>query len=270
MEEKEKKIIDYFYALKKHGRIEASYLLAGKGGALLSDITKLINCPLEDYYCGSCESCSAVDKGVHPDILILSPEKTTIKIDSVRQAQSFLSFKSFQAGKRILIVDSAHCLTHDAASAFLKTLEEPPKECFIMLVSSRVDLILPAIVSRCRKIYLPYSRENSDAFQEEVADFLKNGSIYIDNRQSLSTFLLRLIGVLRDYAVFKIYEKTNKLINKNNYAIISPLNYTFENIGNRLDGALKIYTAVDNININLACNLLKLTFRGERAMEIKE
>jgi hypothetical protein len=232
----------------------------GKQIVLVREIARLISCREDAYSCGTCDNCVKIDKGVHPDLLVVTPEKRTIRIGQVKEGQNFLYAKSFQAEKKILVIDSAHCLTHEAAGAFLKTLEEPPLNCLIALVSSRADLLLPTILSRCRKIYLPYREEGLDGEGEDVVDFLERGKIYIGDRKSLSAFLLRLAQVLRDYLAFEIHKQTNKLINKNNYAIILKLNYSREQAVSKLRGVLKIYTAVDNINVNLACNLLKLIF----------
>ncbi|MFH1767812.1 MAG: hypothetical protein ABH858_01445 [Candidatus Omnitrophota bacterium] len=260
MEKKESKIIEYFHILKKHGRLESSYLFAGDNLDLVITVAKLINCSFSDYFCDSCDDCLRIEKKIHPDIFTILPGKGKIKIETIREAQRFLCLKSFQAKKKVLIVDSAHCLSKEAASAFLKTLEEPPANCCIILVSGRTDLILSTILSRCRKVYLPYNQQVDDSLDKEIIEFLKNGRLYINDREYLSSFLLRLIRLLRDCLVSDIYKKTNKLINENDYEIIRDLNLSGASAGNKLEGILKIYTAIENINVNLACNLLGLIF----------
>jgi DNA polymerase-3 subunit delta' len=46
-----------------------------------------------------------------------------------------------------------------SANALLKTLEEPPQSTIFLLVSSRIDKILPTIKSRCRLISMPRPTE---------------------------------------------------------------------------------------------------------------
>ena len=41
-----------------------------------------------------------------------------------------------------------------AENAFLKTLEEPPPECLLLLVSDAPELLLPTVLSRCVRLPL--------------------------------------------------------------------------------------------------------------------
>ena len=43
-------------------------------------------------------------------------------------------------------------MNEEAMNAFLKTLEEPPAESHIVLVTSRPDSLLPTVLSRCRAV----------------------------------------------------------------------------------------------------------------------
>lgn len=260
MEEKDKKIIDYFYFLNKHNRINASYLFCGSNLGLVLDIVKLINCTKDEYFCDNCDDCIKINKRIHPDIFIVDSAKTTIKIETVREAQKFLYFKNFQSKFKALIINNAHLFTDAASNAFLKTLEELPPNSMIMLVSSRADLMLPTILSRCRKIYMPYHQENNSFSYADVSEFIKNRNIDIRDRKSLSVFMANLIFIMRDYINFKIYKDRRNLINKGSYEIITDLNYSLSESQRILDDLLKVYAAIDNVNVNLACNLLKLTF----------
>jgi len=260
MQGQEKKIIDYFSLLKKYNRVACSYLFIGEDPAVVFEIIKVINCNRSDYPCETCIDCLKINMRKHPDIFFINPQNNTIRIDEIRKAQKFLSFKSFQAQKKAIIINYAHQLTPEAANAFLKTLEEPPASSFIALISQRNDLILPTVASRCRKIYIPLKKQESFVSCEELLDFLGGKDVYISDRHHLSLFLLGLISIIRDYLAFNIYKSTNKLINKDNYEIISKLNYTFQDAKDKLEGILKIYTAVENVNLNLALNLLRLKF----------
>ena len=80
-----------------------------------------------------------------PNTLIFSPEKGSIGIENVRDGIRFLS-----VGKdRILVFKSAESLTEEAQNSLLKTLEEPPGNAQIYLVTKNADLLLPTIRSRC-------------------------------------------------------------------------------------------------------------------------
>lgn len=90
----------------------------------------------------------------NPDLLIIDPEKS-IKIDQIRQIQTFLSKKSWRSGKqKTIIMKNAHLMTPQAQNAFLKTLEEPPANSEIILTTNNKTALIDTIISRCRLINL--------------------------------------------------------------------------------------------------------------------
>lgn len=82
-----------------------------------------------------------------PDVLEIVPE-TSIGISEVRQIISFLSRKPFQSSQNAVIIHQAEKLTLPAQHAILKTLEEPPGNSQIYLVTNYPDALLPTILSR--------------------------------------------------------------------------------------------------------------------------
>jgi DNA polymerase-3 subunit delta' len=102
--------------------------------------------------CGVCPSCRKAASLGHPDVHLLVPDGDEIKIDQVRQTQADLSLKPFEGAKKILIIDGAEGMNPAAANAFLKTLEEPPGDALIMLITAMPQSLLPTIRSRCQEI----------------------------------------------------------------------------------------------------------------------
>jgi DNA polymerase III delta prime subunit len=82
-----------------------------------------------------------------PDVLIIQPE-TSIGIEEVRQIQNFLSRKPIQQKNNTVYILDAHLLTLPAQNALLKTLEEPPSNSQIYLVTTSPDALLPTVLSR--------------------------------------------------------------------------------------------------------------------------
>jgi DNA polymerase-3 subunit delta' len=261
MAKKENQIIDYFNILKKFNRQDSSYLFIGKGLRVAVKIAKLINCTQESHFCDNCDDCLKIENFNHPDVYIIdAAELSSIKIADVRKVEDFFHLCSFQGEKKIAIINLAHKMTNAAANAFLKTLEEPPANCLTFLISQRTDLIMPTILSRCKKIYLPYKQEVDDLLQQELLDFINDGVFEATTRKQLKNFLSRLIGLMRDYLMSQYCSNSENLINKNNYEIILKLNYPPRLVQKKVEELLKIYNNAASINLNLASNLVKSLF----------
>jgi len=128
--------------------------------------------------CGQCAACNWFVQGNHPDYRAVLPEalageavgaaaadekadgeegkKTRapskeIKIEQVRALLDFCGIGAHRGGARVVLVYPADALNAASANALLKTLEEPPSGVVFLLVSARVDRLLPTIISRCRQ-----------------------------------------------------------------------------------------------------------------------
>jgi hypothetical protein len=119
---------------------------------------------------------------------------------------------------------------------------------------------MPTILSRCKKIYLPYKQEVDDLLQQELLDFINDGVFEATTRKQLKNFLSRLIGLMRDYLMSQYCSNSENLINKNNYEIILKLNYPPRLVQKKVEELLKIYNNAASINLNLASNLVKSLF----------
>ena len=95
---------------------------------------------------------STVHDVAHPDLRWLTPEDGVIKIDAVRALIDFLMQTPQLAGRKIAVVASAERMNLNAANALLKTLEEPPPESFVALVTGAPERLLPTVRSRCQRI----------------------------------------------------------------------------------------------------------------------
>jgi hypothetical protein len=71
------------------------------------------------------------------------------------------------AKQKVFIIDEAELLTEDGQNALLKSVEEPPLNTTIIFISSREDLLLPTIRSRCQ--LLPFSPLDSESMSGWVA-----------------------------------------------------------------------------------------------------
>lgn len=105
------------------------------------------------------------------DTLHISPDPS-IGIDEIRQIQFFLSRKPIQSDHNTVVIHQAHLLTLPAQHALLKTLEEPPGDSLIYLITSTPDSLLPTILSRVQlEPKTPNSKPNLET--------LKNGQLLL-------------------------------------------------------------------------------------------
>jgi DNA polymerase-3 subunit delta' len=169
----QKKALRILQKTIERGRIPSSYLFAGESGIgkkyTAINLAKTVNCletigseQISVDSCDACPSCIKIDAGVHPDYLLVSPEGSQIRIEEIRPVDDRLSLKPFEGRKKVVIIDDADTMNVFASNAFLKTLEEPPKDSLIILVSSKPDNLPDTIRSRCSRInFTPLSYEES-------------------------------------------------------------------------------------------------------------
>ncbi len=130
----------------------------------------------------------------HPDFLIIEPnsllstkssgsydlEKTVksgseiIKIAQIRNIKTFLGQKSINSEKKIVLIINAHLLNEAASNCLLKTLEEPSNGIFILL-TSKLNLLLDTIISRCQIVrFRSFSSKQIKSILKEYLDTSKS------------------------------------------------------------------------------------------------
>jgi DNA polymerase-3 subunit delta' len=111
--------------------------------------------------CGHCPSCRKISSGRHPDLHLVEPDGAYIKIDQIRELQRELSFRPFEATKKACIIDGAERLNPAAGNALLKTLEEPPGNALLVLITANPDGVLPTVLSRCQRLHFSALSESA-------------------------------------------------------------------------------------------------------------
>lgn len=152
------------------GRVPTAYLFTGPGGCgrkLAAIATAAgLNCESDTQACGECASCRLYAAGNHPDLHRITPEteKKWIIIEQVREQILERAYLKPMTGRSsTFIIDDAHFLNTSAASAFLKTLEEPPSTSHFILIAPDRESVLPTISSRCQVLtFRPLSRETME------------------------------------------------------------------------------------------------------------
>lgn len=103
-----------------------------------------------------------IASGGHADLLTLrrpydeksKKVKRDITVEEMRRIGPFFGKKAAEGGWRIAIIDAADDMNANAANAVLKTLEEPPEDSLIILVTHAPGKLLPTIRSRCQVLQL--------------------------------------------------------------------------------------------------------------------
>ncbi len=158
-------LLELIAAAASRGTLPPSLIFAGpegvgKGMAAIA-LAQLLNCARPVQYgnhgaadaCGACPSCLRIARGVHADVLRIEPgESGNIKVDQIRDAIERAGYRPFEGRRRVVIVDGAEAMIGEAQNALLKTLEEPPPASVFVLVTSRPDLLLPTVQSRCQRL----------------------------------------------------------------------------------------------------------------------
>jgi DNA polymerase-3 subunit delta' len=158
-----------------------SLIFSGPGAADMREtaiaVAQALNClsPVgrgdERDACGKCPACTRIARGMHPDVLVVEPgESGSIKVDQIRDVIDRSGYRPFEGRRRAVIVDQADMMAASAQNALLKTLEEPPPSSVFMLVTTRPDMLLATVQSRCPKLrFQSAAQELIDAEAREIA-----------------------------------------------------------------------------------------------------
>lgn len=92
----------------------------------------------------------------HPMCRVLRPgsKSRRILIEDVRSVEPFLALRAEAHETKLVIILEADRMMDEPANAFLKTLEEPPQQTLIILVTEQPSRLLPTILSRCVRVDL--------------------------------------------------------------------------------------------------------------------
>ncbi len=118
--------------------------------------------------CNECLSCVKMNSENHPDLHVINHEEDTIKREEIDALIESIYKKPYESERKIYIIKAAHEMTVQAANTFLKTLEEPPGDSVVILLTTNANLLLPTIVSRCQTIkFRNVSRETIKSYLKE-------------------------------------------------------------------------------------------------------
>jgi len=143
--------------LKKR-RISPLYVFYGPPGVGKFYTSKIfaqsLNCEKIKYdACGECRKCKEIEEERNEDFIVISPNKNeNIGINEVKNLKSILSYHVVWLKTRVVVVKEVDKLTEEASNSFLKTLEEVPPNTVFILITEKIENLLPTIKSRAQLI----------------------------------------------------------------------------------------------------------------------
>ena len=151
------------------------------------------------------------NKKEHPWKDFFFRENTEIRKENISLLIKRLELSIHEARYRIVIMEAADSMNIPTANAFLKTLEEPPPDTIIILITERLQMILPTILSRTQPIYFkPLARSViesilNEQFEIDTATARRAARISAGNLKTAIRISADEQSISRDWA-FDIFE----------------------------------------------------------------
>jgi DNA polymerase-3 subunit delta' len=152
------------------GQNSHAYLITGPESVGKNSVARYLasalNCEnVSEIPCGQCAQCNRISRSVHADCETISVDldgylhgdgnkRTVITIEQIRRIIRECYLKPYEGKYRVYIIQQCDRMSEEASNALLKTLEEPPEQVVLILLSSFPEKILPTLVSRAQVISL--------------------------------------------------------------------------------------------------------------------
>ncbi len=202
----------------------------------------------------------------HPDFLMIEPDpnlankitensdvKQTIKsgsdiikIAQIRNIKTFLGQKSINSEKKIVLIIDAHLLNEAASNCLLKTLEEPSNGIFI-LITSKLNLLLDTIISRCQIVR--FRSFSGEQIKSVLKDFLDTSELNINTKLKFDDLINSANGspnqLLQNIEIWNDF--SDEIISKLDYPIKNYLEIL--EISKLISEKLEIYQQIFLVNL---------------------
>ncbi len=159
---------DFFKRVISSNRLSHSYIFSGISGIgkrlFAYELARSLFCKNGSYFTEcSCSSCMQVKAGTYPDLYTYGGND--LKVENIRLISESAGMTGLASKWKVFILDEAEKLSNSsqivAGNAFLKTLEEPGEDCLFLLITSKYEMIMPTIRSRCSVVdFSPLNDDN--------------------------------------------------------------------------------------------------------------
>lgn len=198
---------------KENQTLSHAYLFVCEDGEMLdsylSVFAKALLCS-ENEPCNNCRVCNLIDSKTHSDV-VFYPTGSKIVTGDIDDLIEKSYYKPLELDKKVFILKDASTMTVQAQNKLLKTLEEPPKNTFILMGTSSIYPLLSTILSRCKRLdILPFLESELLSFlNESEIDSEKLHSVIRLSNGKLSEVLNRMKEVKSDGEDLAAYVLTN-------------------------------------------------------------
>lgn len=150
----QEKAKEMFARALRERTLSHAYLLSGPEGLAKTAFARELAVALVSACggCGACAECERARRGIHPDLHVVEREGDLIRFEQVGPVIADLGLKPFSGSRRVWIIPEVEYLHPAAANKLLKSVEEPPDYVYFLLVTDRLERVLPTIVSRCQLV----------------------------------------------------------------------------------------------------------------------
>lgn len=195
---------------KKAGKLAHAYLVIVKDERFMAEYLKIfasiIACKQSEP-CFSCRTCSLIKGGIHPDVLHYPKEKDSVTAQEAVEIVEQTHVKPIEGEQKIFLIENAQKMNVASQNKLLKTLEEPPKNTYIILGATNETLILPTVKSRTKLINL------SSFSKQALFDALKGEYDDLDRLDSaIACSDLTVNGVIENYNDEGLKEQTDFIV----------------------------------------------------------
>ncbi len=117
------------------------------------------------------KSYKLIQNSSHPNFILIDimSEKKIIDIAQIRNMISNLNKSSFNSKPRFILIDNIEFFNLNSTNALLKILEEPPINCFFVLVNNNRKII-PTLKSRCINFKIDLTNKESYSIANKLID----------------------------------------------------------------------------------------------------
>lgn len=184
----------------QHGRIAHAYLLCGTRGtgktSTAKILSKAVNClnSEDGQPCNECEMCKKIALGTSMDVTEMDAASHN-GVDDIRAIIEEVQYPPQEAKYKVYIIDEVHMLSMGAVNAFLKTLEEPPKNVIFILATTDPQKLPITILSRCQRY--DFKRIKNSDIEERLREIVNENAVFADDK-SLGFIARMCDGAMRD------------------------------------------------------------------------